>query len=522
MTPVRPPARQGFFVSESFHGILEPRPDVPTWHESADVLHDLNLDQVIASITTGWERYELTELFRTRLLDLDAVTYRQEVMRELEAENVMASITAFSGRMLLARSHLEMADDRDCAPERHRWFLDAALTYCDAVRSLAAALQSLPLASRGLRAFREYLTSYAVSSPFAALSDESHTLDAKLSAVRYSLLIRDATITVAADPDDSDYTADVEATFEKFRRETAKDYRVRFPDAGRLNHIEAQVLEYVAQLNPELFASLATFCTTHTGFIDAGIARFDREVQFYVSYLRFMHHVRSGGLPFCYPRLAPRARHVAACTTFDLALAAAPSADGDVVCNDFALQEPERVFVVSGPNHGGKTTFARLVGQLHHLAALGCPVPGTEARLQLCDRIFTHFARSEEIASLRGRLQDDLMRMRVILDGATADSLVILNEIFSSTTLYDAVTLSRRIMAALSRRDVLAVWVTFLDELASFDEKTVSFVAGVDPNDPTVRTFRLERRPADGLAFAMAVADKYRVTYRWLRERIRP
>jgi DNA mismatch repair protein MutS len=491
--------------------------------EAPTYFTDLNLDQIVAAVTAAFEEYELKSFYYEPLRDLGTIRYRQEVMGDLEKEDVMRSVKAFSEKMRSMRTGLKQSKEfHYYTHTMTRRFLTAVDMYCQAVTSIERDLRISAVTSRGLQGFREYVAEYAASTPFQVLVAEAATLKASLSAIRYSLLVDEGSMTVRHYNGEADYSAAVEETFQKFRSDVVGNHWVEVPKWSGMNHIEAQVQDRVALLYPDVFLALEVFCAAHVDYLDKKIEEFDREVQFYVAYLTYIAKLQGTGLTFCQPALSQTSKGILGRNAFDLALAnKLMNEKKSVVRNDFFLSGPERILVVSGPNQGGKTTLARTFGQMHHLASLGCPVPGDEARLFLFDRLFTHFERPEDPTNLRGKLQDDLVRMRQILDEATRNSIIVMNEIFSSTTVKDAIYLGKKIIAEMSELDLIGVCVTFLEELATFSEKTVSMVSVVDPNNPAIRTFKVERKPADGLAYALAIAEKYRVTYRQIMERVK-
>ena len=508
----------------SFQSILYSRiePDMRTEQaEAPDFFGDLNLDQIVAAAVSGKDEYDLKPFFHRKLDDVDEIVYRHEVMRDLEVPDLFGYVAAFAGRMQEMRRHLKQSEKLYYRLQKNSWFVDAVVVYYEAVQQLLADLQKTEPQSRGLRGVRDYLHGYVASDSFRELVSDTKRVGTDLGSVKYCFLINGSSVTVRKHDDESDYSAEVAQTFEKFRQGAPRDYRFKLTEFVEMNHIEAQILDLVAKLHPEIFSYFDQYCTKYQSFGDPTVLRFDREVQFYVSYLGYISKIKQIGLKFGYPKVSWETKEVGGDEVFDLALATKLVAEKtEVITNDFYLRGMERAFVVSGPNQGGKTTFARTFGQLHYLASLGFPVPGAGLRLFLFDRIFVHFERGENVADLRGKLQDDLLRIRGILEEATPDSLVIMNEIFSSTTLEDAVFLASDVMRRILDLGCLCVCVTFLEELASLSDSVVSMVSTVVAEDPAQRTFKVIRRPADGRAYAISIAEKYRVTYAALKKRI--
>jgi DNA mismatch repair protein MutS len=489
--------------------------------EEPEFFADLNLDQIVDSVTTGRDEYDLKPFFYIPLKDVETINYRHDVLRDLENQNCLKAIRSFAEQMRAMREQLAQAGRlaHDC--EKHGWFRDAIETYHTAVEQLAGGLARGNVCSRGLRSFLEYLTNYTRSDVFTSLVADAEKVKAELSAIRYCLRIDGMRIEVSRYEGQDDYGADVLRTFERFKQGPAREYRFGSPSGIDMNLVEAAILDLVARLYPDVFSALEACCIRHKDYIDLRIADFDRDVEFYLACLDYIEPFKRAGLAFCYPCVTTYSREVSGTDVFDLALAGRLICENKpVVTNDFYLRDPERILVVSGANQGGKTTFARTFGQLHYLACLGCQVPGSQAHLHLFDQLFTHFEREEDIRKLTGKLEDDLLRIRHILKGATRESVIILNESFLSTTMHDALFLSRELMQRIIERGSLCVSVTYLDAVASISEAIVSMVTTVDPKDPAVRTFKIVRGPADGRAYAMAIAEKYQLTYENTRERL--
>lgn len=481
---------------------------------------DLQLDQLVEAVVAGRERHNLQPAFSVRLQDPAAVEQRQAVFDDLQDDRLRTALRGFCDGLARYERQIEAVTRVRHPQQSQRWRLSAITSYVDVVDAVTTALDGAAVSSAGLREWRAWLRRYGADPGFGEMAAGAKALVAELESLRYTLSISGDGITASPFADQEDLNAGTLATFERFDTEEVGPHQFDLRAGAEMNELHAAVLDLVVKLFPDVFDRVARFVDQYAEVRHPVIDVVERELQFAAAWLDFIAPLRRAGLPFCIPELRPSGR-LEVTGTFDVSLAHSLVADERLpVTNDVTLRGDESVLVVTGPNQGGKTTFARTVGQLYHLAALGLPVPGRFVALHLPDAILTHFDQGDRADDLRSRLEDEVTRMAQMLPTISDRSVVILNEMFSSTTFVDARTMSVDVLSAVLAAGAVGVCVTFVDELSTLDPRVVSLVTGIDEHDPTKRTFTVTRGRADGEAHALALATKYGLTHDQLRARI--
>ena len=246
------------------------------------------------------------------------------------------------------------------------------------------------------------------------------------------------------------------------------------------------------------------------------------ELVFYTRWAEYIEKKQKEGWRFSKPEVRPkrgRAAGMEAVGLYNLKLMATEKPE-NVVPNDLIFDAEKRVYVLTGANRGGKTTVTQAVGQLFILAQSGIPVPAERFSYDPVDRVLTHFPADEDKTLDLGRLGEECRRFRELFVRCTGDSLLLLNETFSTTSFEEGYFIAADAVRAILKRGTRTIYNTHMHKLAqdldtvindgTAEGRAVSLVAETKEGK---HSFRMKVAPPEGQSFAREVAEKYGVTY---------
>jgi DNA mismatch repair protein MutS2 len=157
------------------------------------------------------------------------------------------------------------------------------------------------------------------------------------------------------------------------------------------------------------------------------------------------------------------------------------------------IDSNRRILVISGPNAGGKTVVLKTVGLLALMAQSGIPVPAEEATLPIFDRVLADIGDQQSITNHLSTFSAHVLAIKSMLESATERSLILLDEIGSSTEPGEGAALARAVLDRFRQIGVLAVATTHYNRLKLYAETTPGVAnAAMEFNELTLEpTYRL-------------------------------
>ena len=252
------------------------------------------------------------------------------------------------------------------------------------------------------------------------------------------------------------------------------------------------------------------------------------EIEFVTKATELLCRLRDRGCRLCTPTLAAKEEKKLSLRNLENPVVALKTT-ATLVPNDISFDESGMIYVLTGPNRGGKSVLTSGVGLAVIMAQLGLPVTADEAVLSPVDTVLTHFPTGSEDTIDKGRLGEECARIDAMFGKVTEQSLVLLDEALSSTGSYEGAYIAAEVLQGFSIARCRGIFSTHLHDLAAdLDRLNESCrAAGGVVIDSLVaamadgtRSFKIRRAKPDGKSYARDIAEKYGLSLPKILEKV--
>ena len=542
-------------------------------------VHDLGLQNIVSGITPDpKEQQMILTVLSNMTSDRRVALYRQKVFADILAlPELRAKMTELFDRIEFLRDYGTIRKNTDESlglwDLMHR--LDTLKNYIEVIEAMREALSDVKVTSPGLKDFKKYIDDIYEAASFAELKKDVGNLkvtteDIKSVTVGINVNERfEATSLGLISVNDKPFKksgilgnfADAVATKNGISKGTDWNgdmhYRqVEKPGNGELSGYFEKLAGYMAMQNmpfldsrirstivnvsegdgnqnttfylggvvnkllDTLVKKLKEILSKHMNVAVVNISKLIPEFIYYIRFAEFIEKQRGRGFRFSEAELS--GDDVTKGTgIYNLKLALNLEDAGEIVPNDLTFDGDHTIYILTGANRGGKTTITQAVGILFVLAQGGIYIPGDGFRYVPVDSVYTHFPADEDKTMDLGRLGEECVRFKEIYGEATGESLVLLNESFSTTSFEEGYYIAGDSIKALLDKGTRTIFNTHMHKLGgdveSFNEGRAKKASSlIVRSDDGKRSFKVEVAPPEGMSYAKDIAEKYGVTYSML------
>ena len=530
---------------------------------------DLQLDYILNMIGITNTEYDMKPYFYTFPVSAGTIAFRHAVFQDLQSGGLFQSVRNFCTSMQAVRTAYDLS--KQCGNEVHAasFYMKAASYYWDGIQELAERLEETTLYSEGFLSFREYVRECMKEYKEQGFGQAVEAIREAFSQARFKLVVTRKQITITEDSMEENYLADLIRLLRMDKQEVQDVLRDVYTSPLRPSYLETTITDMLGKSKSKLFDELLDFYEKYPDFLKDKILKFEQEVQFYIGFLIFKEGIDEAGYPLSLPVICEEGTDVGLDTiredharvesyeaankkekdekavmreggvdssgnskeigtgtefagrgVYDMALLLKRGRGNEpVIANEFRYPKQNSFFVVTGPNQGGKTTFARSMGQAVYLAMMGLYVNAESLKLPYFDGLATHFEAEENLQSNSGKLKDEINRLAPMMKSDKPRQFVILNELFTTATTYDAIIMGQKVMKHFLAHSCYGIYVTHIQELAEETEQIISLVAQIEEGGQK-RTYKMLPMKAQGYGYSESLVEKFELTYEDLIRRL--
>ena len=201
--------------------------------------------------------------------------------------------------------------------------------------------------------------------------------------------------------------------------------------------------------------------TLETEFISSSDFLFDiyEEIKFIDICIKYIYRVQRSGMYLCIPDISEE-HEIRGLYNLELL----NREKNEIIANDVVFDNNGKIHILSGANSGGKSIYLRSIGAAQILFQLGMPIPARTAKMKIYNGIFSCF-RNKIKDITGGSFENECKLIAEILQNANDGSLILFDEVFSTTNSYDAYLISKRMLKYLARSGCSMVYITHIYEL---------------------------------------------------------